>query len=70
MRTSTMGGGGGGKGNDGSVQMQWLPPGQNWNDGKVGEEWRDDERESFEASKLQSEKIAKKWKLGEEKTER
>ena len=49
--------------NDGSGQMQWLPPGQNWNDGNFGEEWREDEREKFEASKLQSEKIAKRWKL-------
>ena len=31
MRTSKMEGG-----NDGSGQMQWLPPGQNWNDRKVG----------------------------------
>ena len=63
MRTSTMEGGGGGGSNDDSGQMQWLPPGQNWTDGKVGEEWREDGRESFEASKLQSEKIAKRSKL-------
>ena len=58
MRTSKMEGS-----NDGSGQMQWLPPGQNWNDGNFGEEWREDEREKFEASKLQSEKIAKRWKF-------
>ena len=62
MRTSKMGGS-----NDGSGQMQWLPPGQNWNDGKVGEEWREDGRESFEASELQSENIAKRWKLRQRK---
>ena len=58
MRTSSMGGS-----NDGSGQMQWLPPGENCCDGNFGEEWREDEREKFKASKLQSEKIAKRWKL-------